>query len=374
LLFVRDSQKTTIGSGGYLRSLQIAELVVAAGHRMVDLPQRYPRAGNPAARWERRRAFVPIARDPAYGASHKRSRNKVTASKYRQTLAVIDDQADAGGLIWEFTQHHGALAAARARNLPVTAVAHNIESLLPDETLMYADGGQHERFAAECAHLKLADRRVVISARDQWLLSLFGIDAMVLPYYPPRERLQALQGVRLERWPAAGRTRLLVMGSGFYPPNYQGMRHILRLLAASGITESKVRVEVMGFGTERLEKECAAAGIVFHGSVSDRAMFDVMRQADAAVIYQHAGTGALTRIPELLIAGVPVLANDTAARGYEHSPGVQIFADTAELIARIEALDPSSPAPAFPYPWRAAQQFVEYLGGDRVSLAAGAGA
>lgn len=199
LLFIRDSRKTTVGSGGYLRSLQIAELVVDAGHGLADLPQRYPRAGHAIARFARRRAFAPIARNPVYGASRKRSRNKITASKYRQTLGLVDNQIDVGGLIWEFTQHHGALAAARRRNLPVTAVAHNIESLLLDETLMYADGDRHERFAAECAHLQLADRRVVISPLDQWLLSLFGVQSMVLPYYPPRQRLQALQQVCRER-------------------------------------------------------------------------------------------------------------------------------------------------------------------------------
>lgn len=158
--------------------------------------------------------------------------------------------------------------------------------------------------------------------------------------------------------------RLLVMGSGFYPPNYQGMRHMLRLLAASGLTGSALGVDVMGFGTERLEHEYAAPGIVFHGSVSDRAMFDLMRVADAGVIYQHAGSGALTRIPELLIAGVTVLANDAAARGHEHTEGVQIFADTAELIDRIEALDRSSTVPEPAYPRRAAQRFVASLDDD----------
>jgi hypothetical protein len=56
----------------------------------------------------------------------------------------------------------------------------------------------------------------------------------------------------------------------------------------------------------------------------------------AAIVYQECGSGALTKICEFLLAGVPVLANQHAARSYYNCSGVIEFASVAELPLLIK--------------------------------------
>ncbi|MES1940345.1 hypothetical protein T5B8_08884 [Salinisphaera sp. T5B8] len=295
------------------------------------------------------------------GDSGDRSRNKKTAMGYKLIGELMDSVARVDAFIWERTQRHGGLAAARERGIPTVAVGHNLESLVPTETLLYSDGGLHDRFAAECGQLALADHRVVISSRDQWLLALFGVESIVLPYHPPQHRLHALRQVRARRQQPGRHKRVLIMGNAMYPPTYEGMRHLLQVLIGGGLTGGATSVDVMGFGAERLAADCTGDGIVFHGAVSDVHMFNLMTTATAAIVYQKTGTGALTRIPDFLAAGLPVLANPCAARAHEHLEGVHLFHDDADLVGVVESLDtqalPAEPA----FPERAAQRFIACL-------------
>lgn len=361
MFFVRDSAKMSLGSGGYLRSLQIAEIVAQASHSLVDFSQCALTPTTRSGRFERWRIMRRLNGRADVGTSGDRSRNKKTAMGYKFIGELMDSVANVDAFIWERTQRHGGLAAARERRIPTVAVGHNLESLVPTETLLYVEGSLHDRFAAECDQLALADQRVVISNRDQWLLALFGVESIVLPYHPPQQRLRALRQVRARRQLAGRDKRVLIMGNAMYPPTYEGMRHLLRVLIARGLTGSAITVDVMGFGAERLAAECTAEGMVFHGAVDDARMFDLMQTATAAIVYQKTGSGALTRIPDFLTAGLPVLANPTAARTYEHLAGVHIFHDDTDLVGLAETLDfqtlPAEPA----YPERAAQRFIACL-------------
>ncbi|MES1951267.1 hypothetical protein S4A8_10436 [Salinisphaera sp. S4-8] len=311
-------------------------------------------------RLARRRVMRSLADGPHNAPAVSESRRKNTAMRYQQACGLFDSVARVDGFIWERTQRHGGFAAARARGIPTIAVAHNIESLVADEELTYAKGGLHDRFAAECAQLALADHRFVISERDQWLLSLFGIDSSVLPYYPPQYRHSVLATVRARRNPGDHPRRFLIMGSAYYPPTYEGMRYLLRLIIDSGVLARGITIDVMGFGSERLRQDCDATGIRFHGAVSDAAMFDLMAVTTAAIIYQHHGTGALTRVVDFLLAGVPILANPAAARSYEHLAGVSVFFEDEDLLERLNTCTHEC-APDVHYPQRAAERFLDTL-------------
>lgn len=362
MIFVRDAQNSTPDSGGYLRSLQISELVLSAEHRIVDIVPRVVKPVTWLDRRRRGRQMRALKRLPDTGQSADRFRLKKTSMHYHQTRCLLDDLSDVRAFLWERTQRHGGVAAARHRGIPTVALCHNLESLVPSEDLMYSIGGLHERFRAECDQLARADARVVISERDQWLLRLFGIDSTVLPYHPPRERLLELEQIRRAR--ALRRTpqrRLMIMGSAHYPPTYEGMRYLIETITRSGLLCGDMAVDVLGFGSHRLQPICQSPGIDFHGAVDKLHLYELMKDTAAAVVYQHSGSGALTRIPEYLAAGIPVLANPTAARNYEHLPGVALFRDDEELIERVRALDAGQNIEAAPQPVRAEQRFMDLI-------------
>jgi len=50
-----------------------------------------------------------------------------------------------------------------------------------------------------------------------------------------------------------------------------------------------------------------------------------MSSVKALLCYQNSGSGALTRICEMLIAGVPVIANSHAARSFYNKKGLIEF-------------------------------------------------
>jgi hypothetical protein len=58
-------------------------------------------------------------------------------------------------------------------------------------------------------------------------------------------------------------------------------------------------------------------------------------------------SGALTRIPEALMAGIPVIANGWAARGHRPMAGMLTYDDEAGLRACLDALPTGFEPPDF---------------------------
>jgi hypothetical protein len=71
------------------------------------------------------------------------------------------------------------------------------------------------------------------------------------------------------------------------------------------------------------------------------------------------GAGAVTRIPEALLAGIPVIANRNAARDQPETPGVHVYEDAAEFAELVRARLPYPPPP--PEPVAAQRRFTEQL-------------
>jgi hypothetical protein len=124
-----------------------------------------------------------------------------------------------------------------------------------------------------------------------------------------------------------------------------------------------VTVDIAGLGTEELKPLLPASGFHLHGTVSPRQLEELLLRTRAMLAHQPQGCGALTRIPEMLAAGVPVLANRVAARSATHFAGVRVY-DTAEQLARhLEALLESDwPMPPIPAaPAGAERTFIDAL-------------
>jgi hypothetical protein len=77
------------------------------------------------------------------------------------------------------------------------------------------------------------------------------------------------------------------------------------------------------------------------------------------IISQDYCTGALTKVPEILACGIPLILNQGAARSYRRFPGVEVFNSTSELQGHLEHL-PSVP-PSFEAPDRRYNQFLDSI-------------
>ena len=97
-----------------------------------------------------------------------------------------------------------------------------------------------------------------------------------------------------------------------------------------------------------------------------------MVRAQLALCFQPGATGALTRIPDLLLAGIPVIANSIAARSYYNLPGVRVVENIDHLLG---VLRHAAPAALFDAPVRPAElesflvdKFCRLVPGQRIAV------
>lgn len=114
-------------------------------------------------------------------------------------------------------------------------------------------------------------------------------------------------------------------------------------------------IVIAGYGTERLRMAFEHTGARVVGTVSEVDLVALQLDARALLVHYVPAPGALTRIPEALMAGIPVVANRHAARGYETVSGVHVYDSPEELV---ELLAADLPEPAVPTPPAAEGRFV----------------
>ncbi|NJL11155.1 MAG: glycosyltransferase family 4 protein [Calothrix sp. SM1_7_51] len=188
-------------------------------------------------------------------------------------------------------------------------------------------------FKYEITNLAKADKIFSISREEQWLLKLYGIDNDFLPYYPPKEILNFLLDVRKAR-KISEKKRFLIIGTANNNPTIQGMIEQIQWLTSIK-KEANFEIDIAGYGTEKLKEYCCDSTINIIGSVDSKELHNLLVNAKAVLVHQKMGTGALTRIPETIIAGIPVIANSSACRSAFNYSGVYCYEDKSELLNLI---------------------------------------
>jgi hypothetical protein len=317
---------STSANGGNARSEQIAELVKEAGFSYDVIDRESPH--YPAS--DRVRGLIEKTihgeRWPALSAS--------LLGFYR---ALLDQKLSAHTgprvLLCEDTALPVPLWYARRLGFKTIALPHNVEALI-------GASSDVKNLAAEHAALKQADAVFCISDEDAWLWSNLGLDVQVLPYFPLGERRRRLAALASSRSsPPAANAPWLLLGTAHHPPTREGMRTVLNWLKPT--LETGLTIVVAGHGTADLD--CGnLPGVTLAGSLSDGELDALLLRVRGLIVHQDRGTGALTRIPEAVTAGLPVLASRIAARSTSLLPGVVRYETAADLLALIYAT-PSRP-------------------------------
>jgi hypothetical protein len=100
-----------------------------------------------------------------------------------------------------------------------------------------------------------------------------------------------------------------------------------------------------GFGSEDFQSEIEAETVKVYGTVSSLELGRLLAGARALLMYQESATGVLTRIPEALLAGVPIIGNSIACRSALGFSGIHLFDGPSELA---DLLNTDLPDPAIP--------------------------
>lgn len=216
----------------------------------------------------------------------------------------------------------------------IIAVPHNLESLCFNGFDEQSGKPMLEWLPEDIKRLKKCDAVFCISKEETWLLKIYGANAHYLPYYPPQAAESYLLGIRKKRQERAVNKlpKFLVLGSANNTPTRLGMQEMLDYFCS--YDKLRFELHVAGNKTECL-KHVEHPQITYHGTLSNEDLEKMLVEVDALIINQPATSGALTRIVEHLIAGIPVIASFGAARDYYQSADVQVYYSMDELMAML---------------------------------------
>ncbi len=270
---------------------------------------------------------------------HSQSRSFIKViEKLKPSILLVDDPIFLAPVVYY----------AKSRNIPLVAFCHNLESL-SREQVEYKY--QKYMFNYELNLLSMCRLVVTISREETFLLKNFGLDPVFYPYYPVSDTVRRFQKVR-EKRQKAKKSNFLLFGSVGNLPTLDGMK---RLLWASTQNNNmglhNDQLIVTGYGTNMLLNYVTDSRVQIRGQLSDNELDEILAETKGCIIYQENGSGALTKIPELLIAGIPVIINSHAARSHYNLPGVFEFPTFEGLHEQLKAAARDDPMPnALPKP------------------------
>lgn len=325
-LVIRYAHPTLLGHGGQRRSWQIEQRLRADGFVCEEL------VVPPLSRWRRLRNA--LASGPAAWWRLRRMgfswRGVMDAAAQYAGFAALSAERYACVAI-EATNCLAAAAWARTEGRRVLAFPHNVESLVDPLVGSPADPRRlGRRLPDEICALRLMDEVHAITPEDAWFFAQFGIAASVFPY-----RCAGPVAIPADGSP---RHRILVAGSATNPPTAEGLRVVFREAPPiPGLIYT-----VIGAGTGTLCAWGERPDFEVLGPVPPARLQELLAETRFALCYQTYGTGMLTRVDDLLAAGIPVWCNRHAARGYGPRPGLHIFGEWREL-AEAAALPEKCP-------------------------------
>lgn len=247
---------------------------------------------------------------------------------------VLDKYMDQDvDFLWENTNDKDIVYLLKATGHRVIGVPHNLESLVHSKAI--------KALEKEVAALRCCDAVFAISKEETWLFRVLGLNAYFLPYYPPKEVESFLLSIRQKRISRGSYSRksFLLLGSATNIPTRYGMQTMVDYISSKDISFDFM---VAGYGTESLRK-VAHPNVSYLGTLSNAELERMLLKTDGIIIYQPPTTGALTRIPEMLIAGIPVFTSFDATRNYFSTIGIVQYNSFDKLIRILSSNDTSVP-------------------------------
>lgn len=339
------------GNGGNHRTAQIAELVNLAELELSDVKSIQTN------RWSRYINGIRFLSKHNFKVHFSPQIIGYCGHYYQAYKDALEQHAGVKLLLLEATTSYILTHAAQENNFKILAIPQNLESLVVGYEDPFIRKSLPESLENEIKHLAKSDAIFCISREEQWLLRFWGIDADFLPYYPAKSLLSNLLEIRKLRNYLQNQ-KFLILGSATNKPTLVGMIEQIQWLNQ---LEKAIdfEVNIAGHGTEQLKEYCDRPNFTLHGTVESEKLNHLLINAKAVLIHQKAGVGALTRIPEMVIAGIPVIANGNACRSAFAYPGVYCYDNQSEL-AELMSKPLDSPE-ILPRPVEAEKRFINCL-------------
>ena len=244
-------------------------------------------------------------------------------------------------LLWECTRNENFFVPILAKKLnkKVVAITHNLESLVPNQISTISFQKAPLWFEEEIKMLSKCNMVFCISKEETYILNLFNINAFYLPYYPTKtieDRLLLIRSKRIHKTYQNNRKKIIMVGSADNQPTILGM--INRIQFFSNFEGDEFEFLVAGFNTELLNDFVPKSNKKYILGTLDLAKLeDLLVETDYILIHQPPTSGALTRIPEMLIAGIPIILNFPSARDFFNMDGIYIYENDENFLELLRS-------------------------------------
>ncbi len=319
-------QPNAMGHGGERRTTQIVEYYTQQGYEIVPLHLNFKKRYTLISLVK---AFFIIYK--VYGLTDWKSVNKFR--KYWRDIARLIPQLEnyfaqnIKTFVWESVhdEYYYIAHFAQKYHKEIVAFPHNIESLVLNQKSALTNKLSPYGFEKDINILKKCELVNTISRFDTQLLSMFGINADFFPYNPPKKATDFLLDIKAKRSERikSPTKQILILGTAHNPPTRIGMEKLIQIL--NSFDDNKIQVTLAGFGTEKLKSIIKKDFIVVKGQLSQTDLETEMINCDALLVNQPPTTGALTRVTEFLLAGIPVILNIESAHSHFEMEGVVVY-------------------------------------------------
>ncbi|RWY57327.1 glycosyltransferase family protein [Mucilaginibacter gilvus] len=342
------------GHGGNKRTAQIDEILKDAG-----LTYKEPDFSNSAVITNK----LPVYLKGLQYTKHlpTANKNKYAIGRYLKMFEAFVKKQKPGLVIWESTVGYNLLLAEilYKHHVPVVALPHNIESLVAGSKSVFSSKESPNWLMEELKYLGYCKKTFTISREENWLLSNTGINSDYLPYYPAKKTEEYLLAIRAQKQTSytAPQTakEILLLGTYYNKPTLDGYVELLNYIRQ----KTSLVINVVGFGSEQLNNMFPDKNIRIWGSVNEEKLASLVAICDYGVVHQAPSSGALTRIPEMLLAGLPLLTNTHAARSYFGTAGLGVYQSFEELLDMLHTQRPEiAPVPVRPVEEK---HFADYI-------------
>ena len=235
--------------------------------------------------------------------------------------------------------------------IQTVACPHNIESLDAGPLRMHSKLYNLVRltdFADEFGILSRCAERLFISKAETGLIGGLGLAARYYPYRPVGEIRQGLEIIRKRR----ERNQLvpglfLMIGTAGHKSTATSFRWFIENAFRHGLPQG-VKVIVAGTKTDQLDTTTGSPpkAFEFRGWIEQAELDDLLSCAQGVLIPQLDGFGTLTRLSELVCAGVPVIASRHPMMAIDSIPSVVTVKDDWKTWYQAIQQLPGQGAPA----------------------------
>lgn len=258
-----------------------------------------------------------------------------SAHSYCQYATCFRENLDASFFLLEEPPSFIAYHAAKDFGLKIILGVHNLETMVSSYTEdFFLKKPYPFSLFREIEYIKKADLVLCISREEQWLLRSFNIESHYFPYTPPKKLNEYYQKIREQRLIQNNIDSFYTIVSTIHnPATLKSLSVQLDELNQINKQITSFKVLLIGYGLEihKIELEKKYSFLVVEGTVDSFRMEQILQYTKAVLIYQNEGVGAITKIPEYLIAGIPIIANTHAARSAYNFEGLMAYDVSSEL-------------------------------------------